>query len=36
LAALDGLATQVCVEVRQLGGEDVEYDGERAGVGGAN
>ena len=35
MAVLDGLAAEVCVEVRQLGGEDVEYDGERAGVGGA-
>jgi hypothetical protein len=29
---LDGLAAQVCVEVRQLDGEDVEYDGARASV----
>jgi hypothetical protein len=27
------LAAEVCVEMRHLDGEDVEHDGERAGVG---
>jgi hypothetical protein len=31
---LDSLVAEVCVEVWHLDGEDVEHDGERAGVGG--